>query len=73
MSYMSEIDAKTRQEYLSDVSTPELVDEIARRTELGRIDLSPSQDATIIYGRKGSSTRRLEAITGPARILVVPE
>ena len=58
---------------LSQATTSELVDELASRTKLGRIDVSQTQDAGITYGRKGSSTVRIERVSGPATILVVRE
>jgi hypothetical protein len=59
MSYMSELDAKTRQEYLSDVSTKELVDELAKREGVCEYKI-PSRAMTLP-----------DPVVGPARILVI--
>jgi len=68
---LSEEIRKARGDVLEQISTVDLIDALASRTKLGRIDLSRSQDAAILYGRKGSQTKRIEQISGSGCILYV--
>lgn len=53
------------------ISTDDLIDELAHRTQRDPIWLSGLQDAAIVHGRKGSQTRRVVQVAGPCCILVV--
>ena len=76
MSYMSELDAETRQEYLSDVSTEELVEELAKREGVLQYKALPDGAYNIRIAVADDDDRfpptwSNHSASGPARVLVV--
>ena len=76
MSYMSELDAATRQEYLSDVSTKELVDELAKREGIKEIVCPDPGHHYEVHVSDEEGKPKKEGVcgcrdSGPAIILVV--
>jgi len=70
VSYMSELDAETRQEYLSDVSTEELITALVSRERVSRYSVKKGEryqiQKEVPFGMED-----LEAYHGPVTIITV--
>jgi len=70
MSYMSELDAETRQEYLSDVSTEELIADLVSREWVKRYAIKDGE-SYLIQKRGEFGTLTLENGSVPVTIITV--
>jgi len=70
MSYMSELDAETRQEYLSDVSTEELIAALMSREGVACYQVK-SGESYLIQESDEPRTQILEKYHGPVTIITV--
>lgn len=71
MSYMSELDAETRQEYLSDVSTNDLINELATREGIACYTVGDEEAYLIQRTTVEGRVENIERYHGSVTILTV--